>query len=88
MHPDDVYIAAGSWKTLLEDKKPSVVEGRTQKVYTSADGVQRQAWVHTHSFPEFDSDGNVIKVLGTVYDITKYKVLSSSPRVIVNISNF
>lgn len=69
----DIHIAADSWKTLLEEKKPAVVEGRTQKVYTSADGVQRQAWVHIHSFPEFDSDGNVIKILGTIYDITKYK---------------
>jgi len=41
--------------------------------FISATGVKK--WVHSKGFPEFDSNGKVISVIGTFQDITSQKVL-------------
>jgi PAS domain-containing protein len=64
LYPDDLQIAADAWKVLLEDKKSTNVEFRTQKLWKNAEGAKRQAWVQAQTYPEFDIHGNVTRVLG------------------------
>lgn len=52
---------------------PAKVEWRTQKMWENAEGIKRQVWVQSHAFPELDSKGKVIRVLGLIVDITAFK---------------
>lgn len=47
------------------------IGGRYECRIRRADGIDR--WIEVHSKPEFDDDGRVIRLLGTIADITRRK---------------
>lgn len=73
VYPDDLHVVADLWKTLLDDKQPSDAHIRLKKTWNLGDGVLRQTWVESQASPEFDAEGNVVSIFGTLSDISRFK---------------
>ncbi|KAF2663463.1 hypothetical protein BT63DRAFT_484198 [Microthyrium microscopicum] len=73
VYPEDLPIVEAAWKVLLEDKKPAQTMFRLQKKWKDGEGNTRQVWAQGSSYPECDAEGNIVSILGTMTDITRFK---------------
>ena len=71
--PDDHHKLESLWKTLIEDKQHSHAHLRLRKTWDLGDGIPRQTWVESQASPEFDAEGNIISIFGTLSDISRFK---------------
>lgn len=72
VHPDDVAHLNKAWETALagqeyDEEHRIVVDGKIR-------------WVHEKSYFEFDKEGNAVRALGTVQDITERKQTEEQTR--------
>ncbi len=68
VHPDDLPAAEGAFKRQLQGQETNV-EFRICR----PDGEVR--WVHEHAVPLMDADGRLERIVGTMQDISEFKLL-------------
>jgi PAS domain S-box-containing protein len=70
VHPEDRGMMFHYLRVEIISKKKSF--NKEYRIIRISDGVTR--WVHGMGKPEYDTDGNVISMIGTIQDITDRKV--------------
>jgi len=71
--PEDLKVLDAEWEHILKSKKSRSVEYRLRRTWVNQEGVQSNIWVQGSICPELDEQGNVVSVMGTLTDISKFK---------------
>ncbi|KAI9164135.1 Hybrid signal transduction histidine kinase K [Paramyrothecium foliicola] len=71
--PEDQPIVEAGWNVLFKEKQPAQTQFRLQQKWDSGDGKARQVWAQGQAYPECDAEGNIVSILGTLTDITRFK---------------
>ncbi|HEX04960.1 MAG TPA: PAS domain S-box protein, partial [Bacteroidetes bacterium] len=74
IHPDDRAMVRNKFSAILKNKQPAVFEYR---IVTKAG---EEKIVRSHQQPVPDDDGNIIRLVGTMQDITERKQAEASVR--------
>ncbi|MCK6551696.1 PAS domain-containing protein, partial [Myxococcota bacterium] len=74
LHPDDLERVAESWRRAIHVGAPFEVEGRMRR----ADGEYR--WFVTRAVPERDAAGNLVRWIGTAFDVDDRRRLEDALR--------
>lgn len=77
---EDLDKLQSQWSAMMEEKKTKEIQYRLKKTWINQDGVRSNIWVQGSSYPELDSNGNVISVMGTLFDISQFKWAESVQR--------
>ncbi|KAH7071058.1 hypothetical protein FB567DRAFT_214123 [Paraphoma chrysanthemicola] len=70
---EDAERVEEEWKALLKGKKTDGVQFRLKKTWINQDGHRSNIWVQSTSSPQLDKDGQVISIMGTLFDISQFK---------------
>ncbi|WPH02699.1 Hypothetical protein R9X50_00556500 [Acrodontium crateriforme] len=74
MHPDSLHLAFEAWKCYSVDKTGWAGEMRLKKPWTDPNnGEVLENWIIATGQPEYDSDGSLQSVLGSITDISRIK---------------
>ncbi|KAF1998942.1 hypothetical protein P154DRAFT_602525 [Amniculicola lignicola CBS 123094] len=73
VYDEDVGEALSAWSSIVEGRKTDMIQFRLKKTWDDREGVRSQVWVQGSSYPELDRDGNVISIMGTLFDISYFK---------------
>ncbi|KAH7062972.1 hypothetical protein BKA63DRAFT_189888 [Paraphoma chrysanthemicola] len=78
--PEDAERVEEEWKALLKGKKSDGVQFRLKKTWINQDGHRSNIWVQSTSLPQLDEDGQVMSIMGTLFDISQFKWAESVQR--------
>ncbi|PLA75324.1 hypothetical protein CYQ88_01795 [Hydrogenovibrio sp. SC-1] len=81
IHPDDVDLVNDAYQQSLQDKSSYEVKHRI----ICGDGTQK--YVQEKGFHDFDEQGNVLRTIGTVLDITEQHLKAFQVETLVNLVN-
>ncbi|KAF2621408.1 hypothetical protein BU25DRAFT_495826 [Macroventuria anomochaeta] len=70
---EDLKMVEDDWSQMLAGKKSDGVQFRLKKTWVNQDGIVSNTWVQSSNHPELDEKGNVISILGTLFDISQFK---------------
>ncbi|KAK4543586.1 hypothetical protein LTR36_005481 [Oleoguttula mirabilis] len=78
VHPDDMHLFLGAWKSLVEQKGPVTCEYRLKRPWRSTDPstgheITGETWLLASAVPELDDAGEVSTVQGWLTDISHRK---------------
>lgn len=77
---EDIDKLQKEWSAMMEEKKTKQMQYRLKKTWINQEGVRSNIWVQGSSYPELDESGNVISVMGTLFDISQFKWAESVQR--------
>ncbi|KAF2684266.1 hypothetical protein K458DRAFT_487227 [Lentithecium fluviatile CBS 122367] len=73
LYEEDIDKMQSGWSDMMEGKKTGQMQFRLKKTWVNQEGVVSQIWVQGSSCPELDDNGNVISIMGTLFDISQFK---------------
>jgi PAS domain S-box-containing protein len=73
LYEEDADKMRSDWSATIEGKKVENLQFRLKKKWTNQEGVLSNVWVQGSSYPELDEEGNVISIMGTLFDISDFK---------------
>ena len=74
VYHEDVEFIAKTWHKVTSSRTPTKVEYRMLTRPTSPSEEPGWKWVENISFPEFNEEGNVVTIMGWIYDISHRKL--------------
>ncbi|KAF2125221.1 hypothetical protein P153DRAFT_300481 [Dothidotthia symphoricarpi CBS 119687] len=70
---EDVQAVNAYWAAIVEGKKSDSMQFRLRTTWINQDGARSNIWVESSSHQELDESGNVISIMGTLFDISQFK---------------
>ncbi|CAI6337241.1 unnamed protein product [Periconia digitata] len=77
---DDYAQLKAEWAMMMDKKKLNQVQYRLKKEWVNQEQVRSYTWVQMSSYPELDDEGNVASIMGTMFDISRFKWAESVQR--------
>lgn len=74
VYHEDVELIARTWESLATAKTPTKVEYRMNTKPKNPGEDAGWQWVENISFPELDEEGNIVTIMGWLYDISHRKL--------------
>lgn len=71
--PDDLDGIQERLLCISNEKIPQTFEFRLNKPWVGGDGVIGETWMTASGYPDFDQDGNIKEIMGTMSDVSRYK---------------
>jgi PAS domain S-box-containing protein len=73
-HEEDLEYVARKWSQVTTSTKPTTLQFRLRKKWVDGNGVTMgPVWITTSAMPEYNEDGSVKGVIGTMLDISALK---------------
>ncbi|KAF2873238.1 hypothetical protein BDV95DRAFT_676451 [Massariosphaeria phaeospora] len=76
----DIESWEQEWFGPAERNKVKHLQFRLKKTWTDQEGFCSEIWVEGSSCPELDDEGNTISIMGTLFDISRFKWAESVQR--------
>lgn len=74
IHDEDKKVAETFWKGVVTARTKSTVQVRMKREWYNENGESMgPVWILTNAIPEFDEDGSISGVIGTMEDISAIK---------------
>lgn len=74
IHPEDIALIARVWEDAVSQKQTRSLQFRLKRTWSGSNGeTLSHFWIQAVVMPEFDDDGEVNAVMGTMVDITGFK---------------
>lgn len=74
VYDEDIEFIANTWVNLTQARTPTKIEYRIKTPSKNPGEPDGWKWVENVSFPELDDEGNVVTVMGWLYDISHRKL--------------
>lgn len=85
VHKDDMPLLERLWDAIAGNKETVSVQIRLKRMWTSPSGeALSPIWVMATANPEFNEDGSVKGIMGTMSDITGFKWAETSQQTRIN----
>ncbi|KAF2121178.1 hypothetical protein BDV96DRAFT_594405 [Lophiotrema nucula] len=70
---EDLERVEQSIAIVKSGKRTADLQFRLNKTWVNQEEIRSHIWVQSSSYPEVDKDGNVMSVMGTLFDISQFK---------------